>query len=205
MLNMIYDFVLITVFFITFKMYDIYIATVVIIIGAGLQVVLTRLLHKRYDKKQLILFGIVVIFGGMTLYFHNPIFIKWKPTVVFWLMGGALLLSQFIGKQTLIQRLMGHLFEGKHMVPLQIWKNLNLAWTIFFTLGGLNVFIAYYFSTDAWVNFKLYRIFKFFVILGHASRSIFRVIYLMKSIMTLISLLKSVCKQHFRLKRLMLS
>lgn len=154
---MIFDFLLVLLFFITFKLYDIYAATIAIIIGAILQVIFTRLRHKKYDKKQLMILAVIAVFGSMTLYFHNPIFIKWKPTVVFWIMGIALLLSQFIGKKPLIQRLMGHVFEGKEIIPNHVWKNLNIAWTVFFILlGSLNVFVAYYLSTDAWVNFKLY-------------------------------------------------
>lgn len=157
MLTVLFDFILVLIFFITFKLYDIYVATEVIIIGALLQVILTRLLRGHFDKKQLIVLAILVFFGGMTLYFHNPIFIKWKPTVVFWLLGTAFLASQFIGEKPLTQRIMGHALEGKSIVPSIVWKRLNFAWTVFFILlGGVNVFIAYYLSTDAWVNFKLY-------------------------------------------------
>jgi intracellular septation protein len=132
-------------------------ATIAIIIGAMIQVLYTRIRHKKFDKKQLMILAVILIFGSMTLYFHNPIFIKWKPTVVFWVMGLALLISQFIGKKPLIQRLMAHVFEGRDTIPNQVWKNLNIAWTVFFILlGTLNVFVAYYLSTDAWVNFKLY-------------------------------------------------
>ncbi len=154
---MIFDFLLVLLFFITFKFYGIYTATVAIIIGATVQVIFNRIRHKKYDKKQLMILAVILIFGSMTLYFHNPIFIKWKPTVVFWIMGCALLISQFVGNKPLIQRLMSHVFEGKEVVPPRVWKNLNIAWTIFFIfLGTLNVFVAYYLSTDAWVNFKLY-------------------------------------------------
>lgn len=162
---MIFDLLLILIFFVTFKLYGIYAATVAIIIGAIFQVIYNRIRHKKFDKKQLMILGVVLIFGSMTLYFHNPIFIKWKPTVVFWIMGIALLASQFIGKKPLIQRLMGHVFEGKETIPYQVWKNLNIAWTIFFILlGAMNVFVAYYFSTDAWVNFKLYGVLSALVI-----------------------------------------
>ncbi len=154
---MIFDFILVLIFFITFKIYGIYAATIAIIVGATVQVIFTRIRHKRFDKKQLMILLVVLVFGSMTLYFHNPIFIKWKPTVVFWIMAIALLVSQFIGKKPLIERLMGHIFAGKESLPPRVWKNLNIAWTIFFILlGSVNVFVAYYFSDDAWVNFKLY-------------------------------------------------
>lgn len=169
MFNMIYDFLLIVVFLITFKLYDIYVATGVIIAGAAIQVLITRLVHKRYDKKQIILLGLLLVFGGMTIYFHNSIFIKWKPTIVFWLMSLALLSSHFFGKQTLIQRVMGHVFEGKYTVPGAIWKKLNMAWTCFFILlGSINVFVAYYFTDAAWVNFKVYGVLSSFVVFAIA-------------------------------------
>jgi intracellular septation protein len=164
-----YDFMLVLLFFITFKFYDIYVATMVAMAGALFQVILTRVLHKKFDNKQLIVLLILLVFGGMTLYFHNPIFIKWKPTLVFWLFGAVFLGSQFIGKQPLIQRIMGHALEGKHAVPGFIWKRLNLSWGLFFIiLGGLNTFVAYHYSTETWVNFKLYGVLSALLIFGVA-------------------------------------
>jgi intracellular septation protein len=96
----------------------------------------------------------------MTLYFHNPIFVKWKPTVIYWIFGLVFLGSHFIGNKTLIQRLFATALEknpAAHKVPVAVWKRLNVAWALFFTLLGLvNLWVAYHFSTDAWVNFKLY-------------------------------------------------
>lgn len=169
MSNAIFDFLLVVIFFVTFKLYDIYVATSVIIIGAFLQVIITRFIHGRFDKKQLLIFGIVLVFGGMTLYFHNPIFIKWKPTVIFWLLGIVFLISQYIGDKPLTQRLMGHALEGKSSVPPTLWKKLNLAWTLFFiVLGSVNVFVAYTFSTEVWVNFKLYGVMTSLLLFGIA-------------------------------------
>src|SRR3990167_599676 len=160
MLNFLYDFIPVLLFFIAFKFYGIYIATIVGIVSTALQVLITLLYTKRIDKKQLLALGVFVVFGGMTLYFHNPIFIKWKPTIIFWIFGLVFLCSHFIGKKTLIQRMFSAALETKgaqHHVPLIIWKKLNLAWTLFFILlGTLNIFVAYHFSTNAWVNFKLY-------------------------------------------------
>lgn len=167
--TMIYDFILVVLFFITFKLYDIYAATAVAIVGAIFQVVFTRVMHKKFDKKQLMVLAILLVFGGMTLYFHNPIFIKWKPTIVFWIFGLVFFISHFIGKQTLIQRIMGHVFEGKHQVPSKIWQRLNVSWCIFFILlGAANTFVAYHYSTDTWVNFKLYGVLGALVIFGFA-------------------------------------
>lgn len=167
MLNIIYEFLLVIIFFVTFKFYDIYAATITIMVGAALQLLVTRFYKGKYDKKQVIILVILFLFGGMTLYFHNPIFIKWKPTVVFWMLGAVFLVSQFMGKKTLTQRMLAHALEGKSMVPDVVWKRLNLAWAIFFLLLGLvNVFVAYYFSTDSWVNFKLYGVLSALLLFG---------------------------------------
>jgi len=159
MFNLFYEIFLVIVFFAVFKLYDIYIATMVAIAGSTVQVIGTRLWLKRFDKKQLIVLSILIIFGGMTLYFHNPIFIKWKPTVLFWLMGCVFLFSPFFTSQPLTKSLMGHALEDKHTILPIVWKRLNVAWALFFILlGSVNVFVAYYCSTNTWVNFKVYGI-----------------------------------------------
>jgi len=169
MLNMFYDFFMVLLFFITFKLYGIYVATAVGIVGSIVQVIVTRIFRKKYDKKQLLVMGIFLIFGGMTLYFHNPIFVKWKPTIIFWIFSLAFFISQFVGKESLIQRMMSHAFEGKATVSKKTWHRLNLAWSLFFfVLGAINIFVAYHFTTDVWVNFKLYGIFSAMLLFGFA-------------------------------------
>lgn len=146
-------------FFLAFKFYGIYVATVVGIATTFLQVIISRICLGKWDNKQLITLVIFLLFGGMTLYFHNPIFVKWKPTVVFWIFSAAIIGSQFITKKPLIQRLMENMFQEKCVIPPPVWKKLNLIWGVFFmVLGSLNLYIAYYFSNDAWVNFKFYGI-----------------------------------------------
>lgn len=158
MQTLLFDFVPVVLFFIAFKFYGIYVATTVGIVVTAIQVVLTRWLRKRYDKQQLVTLIVFVLFGGMTLYFHDPIFVKWKPTIIFWIFGFLLLGSQFIGKKPLVKRMLESLLEGQaHLIPDRVWTRLNIAWAIFFIiLGSVNLYVAYFFSTDAWVNFKLY-------------------------------------------------
>lgn len=159
MFNFIYELIPVVLFFVAFKVYGIYVATTVGIVISALQLVITTLWQKRLDKKQLITLIVFVLFGGMTLYFHDPLFVKWKPTVVFWIFGVVLLLSQFIGKKPLMQRMLESMLEGKCVLPTVVWSRLNMAWTLFFILlGSINIYIAYTFSTEAWVNFKLYGI-----------------------------------------------
>lgn len=159
MLSLLYDFVPVVLFFVAFKFYGIYVATAVGIIATALQVLITTIYKRKLDKKQLITLGVFILFGGLTLYFHNPIFVKWKPTVVFWIFGIVFLLSHFIGKKPLIQRMMQGVMEEQAKLPDRTWKKMNFAWATFFIiLGGVNLFVAYHFSTDVWVNFKLYGI-----------------------------------------------
>jgi intracellular septation protein len=159
MFNVIYDFIVVLLFFIAFKWYGIYVATIVGIIGTASEVIVHRIWKGFFDKKQLFVLGIFLVFGGMTLYFHNPIFVKWKPSIVFWIFGMVIMFSHFMTKQPIMQRLMGAVLENKVPIPLHVWKTLNLMWGIFFLLlGTVNIFIAYHFTTEIWVNFKLYGI-----------------------------------------------
>lgn len=144
-------------FFIAFKFYDIYVATVVGIVATLLQVILNRVWLKKWDKKQLVTLIVFVFFGGMTLYFHNPIFVKWKPTIVFWIFGCIILGSQIVTSKPLMQRLMENVLQNKGQVPKNIWTKLNILWGLFFfILGSINLYVAYFYSNDAWVNFKFY-------------------------------------------------
>lgn len=147
------DFFPIVFFFIAFKMYDIYIATAVLIIASLLQTSAHWLMHRRFEKMHVITLLLVCVFGGLTLMLQDEMFIKWKPTVINWLFAIAFIGSQFIGKKSLVQRMM-----GDHMVlPNNIWLNLNIAWTLFFiALGFANLYVVYNFDTETWVNFKLF-------------------------------------------------
>lgn len=147
------DFFPIVFFFIAFKMYDIYIATAVLIIASLVQTSAHWLMHRRFEKMHVITLLLVCVFGGLTLILQDEMFIKWKPTVINWLFAIAFIGSQFIGKKSLVQRMM-----GDHMVlPSNIWLNLNIAWTLFFiALGFANLYVVYNFDTETWVNFKLF-------------------------------------------------
>ncbi len=94
----------------------------------------------------------------MTLYFHNQVFVMWKPTVIFWFMALAFLVSRFFGEKTLVQRMMESGLKDSQL-PEKTWRLLNSLWVVFFLLlGTVNLFVAYHFSLDTWVNFKLYGI-----------------------------------------------
>lgn len=147
------DFFPIVFFFITFKMYDIYVATAVLIIASLIQTCAHWLMHRKFEKMHVITLVLVCVFGGLTLLLQDEMFIKWKPTVINWLFAVAFIASQFIGKKSLIQHMM-----GDHMtLPSGVWLRLNIAWTLFFiALGIANLYVAYHFDTETWVNFKLF-------------------------------------------------
>ncbi|VVC75893.1 Intracellular septation protein [Aquicella siphonis] len=156
-MQLFYEIFPVFLFFLAFKFYGIYVATVVGIVTTFLQVFISRVWMKAWDKKQLITLAVFVVFGGMTLYFHDPIFVKWKPTVVFWLFAVALLVTHYFTHKPLMQRLMENMLQEKGVVPSEIWRRLNLVWAAFFiVLGTVNLYVAYFYSNDAWVNFKFY-------------------------------------------------
>ena len=134
-------------------MYDIYVATAVAIGAACVQTCLFWLKHRKFEKMHLITLAILIVFGGLTLLLRDPVFIKWKPTVVNWLFGVTFLGSQFIGKKPLVERMMGHAITA----PAPVWKRLNWAWIVFFIfMGVINLYVAFNFSEETWVNFKLF-------------------------------------------------
>jgi intracellular septation protein len=164
-MKLLVDFFPILLFFVAYKVYGIYVATMVAIVATIVQVAYVWARTRRVEPMHLITLAVIAVFGGATLYFQDELFIKWKPTVVNWLFGVAFLLSQIFGRRTAIERLLG----GKVELPSGVWKRLNLMWASFFiVVGGVNLFVAYRFDTDTWVNFKLFGLIGltlFFVIL----------------------------------------
>jgi len=153
-MKLLIDFLPIVIFFGVYKYTgDIIIATAVLIPATLLQMLYTWLKEHRIEKMQLVTLVLVVVLGGATVLFQDKTFIMWKPTVVNWLFGGAFLASQFIGNKTILERMM----SANLSLPSHVWKTLNTAWVAFFiTLGFVNLAVAYNFSEETWVNFKLF-------------------------------------------------
>lgn len=152
-MKLLFDFFPILLFFIVYKFFGIYIATATAMIASVCQVAFYRLKFKHYEKMHLISLALIMILGGATLFFHNPWFIKWKPTGIYWLSALVFLSSGFIGSKPIIQKMM----EANVVLSTKIWHRLNYAWILFFVvMGALNLYVAYHFDTDAWVNFKLF-------------------------------------------------
>ena len=153
-MKLLFDFLPVIVFFAIYKLSgDFYHATVAIIFASLLQVGWSWWRYGRVERMPLIALALLLVFGGITLLLHDEIFLKWKPTVVNALFAVAFLGSHFIGRKPLIERMMGSAIR----LPAAVWSRLNLAWAGFFALlGAANLFVAFRFSTDAWVDFKLY-------------------------------------------------
>lgn len=149
-----FDYFPIVCFFIAYKIAGVYVATTTAIIATFLQVSVFWLYKRKFETTHLIILAIVVILGGATLWFHNPKFVQWKPSIIYWLFSITLLWSQYIGKKkNILKKLMGKTIS----LPNTAWKKMSLQWAIFFLImGGLNIYVAYHFSLSAWVDFKLF-------------------------------------------------
>lgn len=152
-MKLLLDFFPILLFFGAFKVWGIYVATGVAIAASVLQIAWVRYSTGKVQPMQWLGLGVIVLFGGATLVSHNDTFIKWKPTALYWLMGGALLVGQLVFKRNFIRQMMG----AQLQLPDHVWRTLNWAWTAFFVgMGLLNLWVAYTFDLDTWVSFKLF-------------------------------------------------
>jgi intracellular septation protein len=152
-MQLLFDFFPVIAFFVAYKLTDIYVATAVIIVAVVAQTAIQWVRHRKVSTMALISGALVLVFGGLTLLIHDKAFIQWKVTVVNWLFAAGFLATHFIGERTLIERMLG---ENIKLEQSQ-WRKLNLAWTaFFFALGALNLYVAFNFSENIWVNFKLF-------------------------------------------------
>jgi intracellular septation protein len=152
-MKLLIDFFPIILFFAASKLWDIYVATGVAIMATIVQIAWLRLRHGKVEPMQWLSLGVIVLFGGATILAQDETFIKWKPTVLYWLMAGALLVGQVLFGKNLLKALMGSQME----LPEPAWRVMNWSWIAFFALMGvLNLWVAYHFDTNTWVNFKLF-------------------------------------------------
>ena len=139
----------------------IYLATFVTIIATLVQVAVVMVLTRKVEKMPLITLFLLIVFGGATLFFKDPLFIQWKPTAINWLFAMVFAGSHFIGDKPLVQRMMGRVLE---IEDERVWLKLSLAWIGFFVFSGIaNLIVApqidpfsLQFSEDTWVDFKLF-------------------------------------------------
>lgn len=149
----IFEYIPLILFFVIYKFYDIYAATGVLIVGAALHILYFIVTRQKVPTKNWIIFGLIAGFGGLTIFLQDDTFLKWKVTIINEFFALALLVSQYVFKKNLIKQLMGEALE----LPEEIWNKLNLSWVGFFAFcGALNAYIAFNFSQEVWVNFKVF-------------------------------------------------
>ena len=140
-------------FFAAFKLYGIYVATAVAMAASIVQIGWVWLRHRKVDNMLWVSLGVILVFGSATLLLQDEMFIKWKPTVLYWLFAGTLAVSAALFKKNLIRSMLGQ----QVTMPDIVWTKLLVSWIGFFAfMGALNLLVAYNFSTDDWVNFKLF-------------------------------------------------
>ncbi|MCO5171606.1 MAG: septation protein A [Planctomycetes bacterium] len=152
-MQLLHDLLPLLVFFGVFKAWGIFAATGALIAAVVVQTAVQRARGKEVSRMALGSAAAVVVLGGVTLVLRDPTFLQWKPTVVYWLLGGACLGSLVVGERPLIERLLG----AKVRLERPAWTRLTLAWAAFFVaLGGLNLLVAYRFDLDTWTTFKVF-------------------------------------------------
>ena len=128
-------------------------STLVVIAATALQVAWLKTRGKKIDTMLWVSLGLIVVLGGATVWFHNETFIKWKPSVLYWVMALALWASANLFGKDILRQMLGDQLK----LPDPIWKRLTLLWCAFFAvMGVINILVAYNFSTDSWVNYKLF-------------------------------------------------
>jgi intracellular septation protein len=151
-MKFLFDLFPVILFFIVFKWYGIYAATSCAIIATLAQIVWVKIRHGKLDAMLIASGVIIVVFGGATLLLHDEIFIKWKPSVLYWFFAIVLYATEVFWRKNIIRNLM----QEQITMPDKVWRMLNFAWAAFFTLlGVLNLYVATHYDTATWVNFKL--------------------------------------------------
>lgn len=148
-----FDLFPVILFFVAFKLWDIFTATAVAIGATLAMIIYSKIRHGKVEKMLLVNGAIITVMGGITLLLNDETFIMWKPTVLYWLLAAALLISNLFFKKNLIKQMMGKMLNP----PAAVWNKLNLAWIAFLiALGFINIYVLKNYSADTWVNFKLF-------------------------------------------------
>ncbi|MEN9880595.1 MAG: hypothetical protein RIQ55_1241 [Pseudomonadota bacterium] len=154
------DLVPLLLFFVALKFSDIYVATITAMIATTSMILWTWISKRKIDPMQWVSFGLILVFGGATIYLQDKTFIKWKPTILYWLFAIVFFVSNQIMKKNLVSSMLGTQVD----LPAHIWSRLNNLWIVFFLLmGALNLYVAFVlFPTgskeddDAWGAFKVF-------------------------------------------------
>ena len=152
-MKFLFDIFPVLLFFVAFKLWGIYPATAVAIVASVCQVAWSWLRHRKVDPMLWVSMSIIVVFGGATLWLHDETFIKWKPTVLYWFFGAVLVGADLLFHKNPIRAMM----EKQLTLPAPVWRKLNFSWAAFFAvMGAANLYVAFHYPTDTWVNFKLF-------------------------------------------------
>lgn len=147
------DFFPILLFFGAFKLYNIYVGTAVLMAATAVQMGLIYFIDRKLQMMQKVTLGLILVFGTLTLILQDDRFIKWKPTVLYAAMAISLTVAVWIYKKNFLKLMLGSQLE----LPEPIWMRLNIVWIAYCAFMSLiNAYVAAYFSTEAWVNFKLW-------------------------------------------------
>ncbi|MDP3743375.1 MAG: septation protein A [Methylotenera sp.] len=154
-MKFLFDLFPVILFFVAFKFFGIFTATAVAIVATIAQIIYVKLRHGVVEKMLLISGVIITVFGGATLLLKDPTFIQWKPSILYWLFAAGLLGAQLLFNKNPMRSMMGKQIQ----LPDTVWSKLNIAWAMLFVaLGFLNLYVAFNYSQDTWVNFKLFGI-----------------------------------------------
>jgi intracellular septation protein len=152
-MKFLFDLFPVLLFFVAFKLFDIYVATAVAIAATVLQIGWLKWKRRKVDKTMWVTLVIIAVFGGATLALHDETFIKWKPTVLYWLFGAVIAGGELLFRKNVIRATLGEQLR----LPDGVWTRLNWSWAAFFVfMGGANLYVAFNFPTETWVNFKLF-------------------------------------------------
>jgi len=160
-MKFLFDIFPLLLFFTAFKLADIYVATAVAIAASAAQTGLYWWRHRRFETMHLVTLAVIAVFGGLTLALRDDTFIRWKPTIVYWIFSTLILGSQFLGGKTAMERLL----SSQISLEGRAWRAYNLSWGLFFAVAGaINLYVAFYYGLDqpaevrqaTWVNFKVF-------------------------------------------------
>mgnify|MGYP006081288791 CR=1 FL=1 len=147
------EYIPLVIFFIMYSLLDIYWATASLIVTAALQIVYFVAKREPVPTKNWVFFAIIAVFGGLTIFFHDDTFIKWKVTIINLLFAVTLIISNKFFNKNLMRKFLGEALT----LPEKIWTKLNLSWALFFVLCALlNLYIAFNFEQQTWVYFKTF-------------------------------------------------
>ncbi len=153
-MKILFDFLPMVAFFVVFKSYGIYAATAVTILATAIIILFQVLRKQKVAPAMWISLAVIVLFGGATILLHNEWFIKWKPSILYWLFAAILIIGEVFFKKNLIKKMVD---EKSLNLPDIVWNKMLWTWSAFFLIvGTVNIIVAYNFSTETWVNFKLF-------------------------------------------------